>query len=79
LTLAGATADLLHGQHHCFTVDPSDKKSLAEAILALHRSWNDRCGFAPTINLAGYERRNLTGQLSTLLNAAIGDERVAAH
>ena len=79
LTLAGASADLFHEQGNCFTVDPSDKQSLADAILALHRSWSARCEFAPMKNLARYERRNLTLEFSKLLSAAAGDKRVEAH
>lgn len=70
LTLPGATSDLLHEQGNCITVNPLDKQSLAEAVLALHRSWSDRCEHGVAANLARYERRNLTRELSTILNMA---------
>jgi glycosyltransferase involved in cell wall biosynthesis len=75
LTLPGATADLLQDQRHCFAVNPADKRSLAEAILTLHRAWRDRCEFGPAKNLARYERKNLTREFSTLLSLATGDKR----
>jgi glycosyltransferase involved in cell wall biosynthesis len=70
LTLAGATADLLQDQRHCFAVNPADRRSLAEAILILHRSWRDRYELGPAKNLGRYERKNLTREFSTLLNSA---------
>jgi glycosyltransferase involved in cell wall biosynthesis len=70
LTLPGATAELLHEQSNCFTVDPADKGSLAAAMAALHTSWSDRCGTAAANHLERYERRNLTQELSTVLNMA---------
>jgi len=72
LTLPGATADLLQDQGHCFSVDPADRRGLAEAILTLHRSWRDRYEAVPAKNLDCYERKNLTREFSILLSSATG-------
>jgi hypothetical protein len=53
-----------------------DKQNLAEAVLALHRSWSDRCEHGVAANLARYERRNLTRELSAILNMATKDNRM---
>jgi glycosyltransferase involved in cell wall biosynthesis len=76
LTLPGATAELLQDVVNCFTVDPSDRQSLAAALLALHRSWSDRCVTAVVArHLDRYERRNLTRELSNVLNMAVSGTR----
>jgi glycosyltransferase involved in cell wall biosynthesis len=76
LTLPGATAELLQDEVNCFTVDPSDRQTLAAALLALHRSWSDRC-VTPVVasHLDRYERRNLTRELSNVLNMAVSRTR----
>jgi hypothetical protein len=79
LTLPGATADLLHEQVNSFTVDPSEKESLATAVLSLYGSWSDRCARAVPEDIARYERRNLTRELTTILDMAVGQTRTGSR
>lgn len=79
LTLPGATADLLHEQPNCIIMDPSDKEGLSKAILSLYQVWTDRCLHAGARNFTRYERRNLTRELSIILNRAAEHPRMGAR
>lgn len=79
LTLEGATANLLREMTHCHVVDPADRVSLQNAMLALYRSWrngSDRGRVSQPVQQ--YERSRLTAGLAQHLDELLGDPKVEA-
>ena len=76
LTLEGATSDLLKEMVHCHVVDPADRVSLQNALLALYRSWRDN-SVRERISqpVQQYERSRLTAGLARYLDELVGDHK----
>jgi glycosyltransferase involved in cell wall biosynthesis len=71
----GATADLIRESGAGYVIEPNDVPGMKRALRELYHRWKAAPALPLSTNLTMYDRRTLTGQLSTVLASALSGSR----